>query len=115
MQETISFTPQFAASPIAELLWLIPALPMAAAGVSALLKQPRRKLSAGLAIGAMSLSLLLSLAAFVHVASGWAHGVAVREIVNFIWIQVGAANVDLGWVLDPLSAVMLVMVCFVGL
>jgi NADH:ubiquinone oxidoreductase subunit 5 (subunit L)/multisubunit Na+/H+ antiporter MnhA subunit len=27
----------------------------------------------------------------------------------------GATNVDLGWVLDPLSAVMLVMVSFVGL
>jgi NADH-quinone oxidoreductase subunit L len=45
----------------------------------------------------------------------WAHGVAVRETANFTWIQVGAANVDLGWVLDPLSAVMLVMVSFVGL
>ena len=40
---------------------------------------------------------------------------AVRETVNFTWIQFGATNVDLGWVLDPLSAVMLVMVTFVGL
>jgi NADH-quinone oxidoreductase subunit L len=39
----------------------------------------------------------------------------VRETANFTWIQVGAANVDLGWVLDPLAAVMLVMVSFVGL
>ena len=39
----------------------------------------------------------------------------VRETVNFTWIQVGAAQVDLGWVLDPLAAVMLVMVSFVGL
>ena len=30
-------------------------------------------------------------------------------------VSSGAANVDLGWVLDPLSAVMLVMVSFVGL
>jgi len=43
------------------------------------------------------------------------HGQAVRETVNFTWIQVGAAHVDLGWVLDPLSSVMLVMVSFVGL
>jgi formate hydrogenlyase subunit 3/multisubunit Na+/H+ antiporter MnhD subunit len=34
--------------------------------------------------------------------------------VNFTWFQFGATNVDLGWVLDPLSAVMLVMVTFVG-
>jgi NADH-quinone oxidoreductase subunit L len=46
---------------------------------------------------------------------GWARGSAVRETVNFTWIQVGTAHVDLGWILDPLAAVMLVMVCFVGL
>ena len=40
---------------------------------------------------------------------------ATRETYNFTWIQVGAAHVDLGWVLDPLSAVMLLMVSFVGL
>jgi NADH-quinone oxidoreductase subunit L len=38
-----------------------------------------------------------------------------REVVDFTWIQVGTSHVDLGWVLDPLSAVMLVMVSFVGL
>ena len=115
MQEAISFTPQLAASPIAEILWLIPAVPIVASGVIALLKQPKRKTAATLAIGSLSFSLLLSLVAFAHVVGLWAHGVAVRETANFTWIQVGAANVDLGWVLDPLSAVMLVMVSFVGL
>jgi NADH-quinone oxidoreductase subunit L len=42
-------------------------------------------------------------------------GQAVRETVNFSWFQFGATSVDLGWVLDPLSAIMAVMVCFVGL
>jgi NADH-quinone oxidoreductase subunit L len=115
MQEAIPFAPQLAASPITGLLWLIPALPIVASGVMALLSQPRRKSSAALAIGSLSFSLLLSLAAFGHVLAGWAHNVAVRETVNFTWIQVGKTNVDLGWVLDPLSAVMLVMVSLVGL
>ena len=115
MQESISFTPQLAASPIAGMLWLIPAVPIVAAGVAALLKQSGRKTAATLAIGAMSVSLLLSVAAFAHVAGLWFGGEAARETVNFTWIQVGAANVDLGWVLDPLSAVMLVMVSLVGL
>jgi NADH-quinone oxidoreductase subunit L len=115
MQSAISFTPQIIASPITEILWLIPALPIVAAGVSALLKQERRRVAATLAIGSMSLSLLLSLAAFARVLSGWAHGQAVRETVRFTWIQVGTTNVDLGWILDPLSAVMMVMVSFVGL
>ncbi len=115
MQETISFTPQLMASPVTGILWLIPALPIVASGLSALLKQKKRKTSAALTIGSMSLSFVLSLIAFIHVVFGWAHGEAVRETVNFTWIQVGVANVDLGWVLDPLSAVMLVMVTFVGL
>jgi NADH-quinone oxidoreductase subunit L len=74
MQEAISFTPQLTASPIAEILWLIPAVPIVAAGLSALLKQPRRKAAATLAIGSLSFSLLLSLYAFAHVVSEWANG-----------------------------------------
>jgi NADH-quinone oxidoreductase subunit L len=115
MQEGLAFTPQLAASGIAQWLWLVPAVPVVAAGVIALLKQPMRKLSSGLAIGSLGFSLLVALAAFGHVVSGWSHGNAVREVVNFSWIQVGTTHVELGWVLDPLAAVMLVMVTFVGL
>ena len=101
---------------IGSILWLIPAIPIAAAGVAALLKQPRRKAAATLAIGSMSISLLLSLIAFLEVVGRWVQGgFSPRQVVNFTWFQAGAANVDLGWVLDPLSAVMLVMVSFVGL
>jgi NADH-quinone oxidoreductase subunit L len=100
---------------ICDYLWLIPAVPIVAAGIIALLKQPKRKTSATLAIGSLGFSLLLAIFAFSHVVSGWAHGIAVRETVNFTWIQVGNTPVELGWVLDPLSAVMLVMVTFVGL
>jgi NADH-quinone oxidoreductase subunit L len=118
MQEGIAFHCQFDCygpwDPIA-LLMLIPAAPIVASGVIALLKQPRRKTAATLAIGSLSFSLLLSLYAFAHVVHDWVHGVATREVINFTWIQFGSTNVDLGWVLDPLSAVMLVMVTFVGL
>ncbi|MGA9586016.1 MAG: NADH-quinone oxidoreductase subunit L [Terracidiphilus sp.] len=115
MQEGLAFTPQLAASSIAQWLWLVPAVPMVAAGVIALLKQPMRKLSSGLAIGSLGFSLLMALAAFGHVLAGWSHGYALREVVNFSWIQAGTTPVELGWVLDPLAAVMLVMVTFVGL
>jgi NADH-quinone oxidoreductase subunit L len=102
-------------------LWLIPALPVLASGVIALLKQPRRKMSACLAIGSLCFSLLLSLVAFGDVLSGrwlllhFGFDASAPEVVNFTWFHVGTTNIDLGWVLDPLSAVMLVMVCFVGL
>src|SRR4051812_14612249 len=115
MQEATGFTPQLTASSIAQILWLIPAVPMVAAGVIALMKQSARKLASSLAIGSLAVSLLLALAAFGHVLTGWSHGFSVRETVNFTWLQMGAATVDLGWVLDPLSAVMAVMVTFVGL
>jgi NADH-quinone oxidoreductase subunit L len=115
MQETVLFTPQAGSSLIAQVLWLIPVVPALAAGAIALLKQPKRRTAATLAIGSLGLSLLLALMAFGHVLSGWTSGQSIRETVNFTWIQVGTQHVDLGWVLDPLSAVMLVMVTFVGL
>ncbi len=115
MQETISFAPQLAASSLAKILWLIPALPIVASGIIAFLKQPRRKAAATLSIGSLGISLLLSLAAFAHVVAAWVHGAAVRETVNFTWLHFGTSAVDLGWILDPLSAIMLVMVTFVGL
>src|SRR6202007_1710766 len=37
------------------------------------------------------------------------------EFVNFSWLQFGTESLKFGWLLDPLSAVMLVMVTFVGL
>ena len=91
-------------------LWLIPALPMLAAGVSALLKQGQRRLSATLAIGSMSVSLLLAIVAFTNAL---AHPVV--QTFNFHWMQFGDQWVSLGWLLDPLAAVMLVMVTLVGL
>jgi NADH-quinone oxidoreductase subunit L len=115
IQAPAAFTPQFTHSSITGILWLIPAVPMAVSGMIALLKQPRRKLASSLAIGSLGFSLLLSLIAFAHVLAGWVHGAAVRETVNFTWINFGASRVDLGWVLDPLAAVMLVMVSVVGL
>jgi NADH-quinone oxidoreductase subunit L len=115
MQETISLAPHLPASPIAAILWLIPALPIVASGIIALLKQPRRKAATALSIGSLAISLLLALAAFAHVVAAWSHGAATRETVNLTWLQFGSTSVDLGWVLDPLSAVMLVMVTFVGL
>src|ERR1700679_516138 len=98
------------ASWIVRNLWLIPVLPVLAAGLSALAKQRQRGFAASLAIGSMGLSLILSLCALAHTLSE-----PGREIVNFRWLQFGSEWLRLGWVLDPLTAVMLVMVTFVGL
>jgi NADH-quinone oxidoreductase subunit L len=104
---------------IVQALWLIPALPLLAAGLTAVLKQPRRRLAAGLAIGAMLIALALSCIAFVHALQQGGHGLPARQWVNFRWFDLGdpqaGGGLWLGWVLDPLAAVMLVMVSLVGL
>jgi NADH-quinone oxidoreductase subunit L len=95
---------------IVRYLWLIPALPILAAGIGALLKQSQRKFAATIAIASMSVSFVLAVVAFVHLLLE-----PSRLFLNFPWMQFGSEWVRLGWVLDPLAAVMLVMVTFVGL
>jgi NADH-quinone oxidoreductase subunit L len=96
-------------------LWLIPALPALAAGLSALARQRNRKFAASLAIGSMGLSFLLSLCALAHTLSSSGQGETAKEVFKFPWLQYGGEWLKLGWMLDPLTAVMLVMVTFVGL
>ncbi len=96
-------------------LWLIPALPLFAAGISALTKQKGRAIAASLAIGSMGISFLLALCAFAHVLVLRSAGQATQQVFNFPWFQFGNDWLSLGWVLNPLTAVMLVMVTFVGL
>src|ERR1039458_3255336 len=95
---------------IVQNLWLIPTLPILAAGIGSLLKQRSRIPAASLAIGSMAISFLLSLCAFAHAL---AH--PAIQTFNFRWFQFGNEWLKLGWMLDPLTAVMLVMVTLVGL
>src|SRR2546430_5111834 len=100
---------------IVKYLWLIPALPLLAAALSAVANRRRRTLSAGLAIGSIGLSLVLSVWALTAALRNAGVSAINRQIYNFGWFRLGDQWFDIGWVLDPLSAVMLVMVCFVGL
>ncbi len=96
---------------VVQYLWLIPAIPLLMAGVGALLKRDRRRLAAALAIGGMGVSWLLSCVAFLTSLS--AH--PFRETWSFRWFDLAETSVPLGWVLDPLAAVMLMMVSFLSL
>jgi NADH-quinone oxidoreductase subunit L len=97
-------------------LWLIPALPLIAAGIIAVNKQPARKLAATLAIGSMAVGFLLSLCAFAATLGHHGEGhEAFREVYSFDWMQFGGQWMSIGWVLDPLTAIMLMMVTFVGM
>src|SRR5450631_386155 len=99
---------------IVQNLWLIPVLPVVASGLTAVAPQRKRVFACSLAIGSMVLSFLLSAVALGHVYGLTGGGGASREVFNFRWFQLGNDWLQLGWVLDPLTAVMLAMVTFVG-
>ncbi|MEW6304639.1 MAG: NADH-quinone oxidoreductase subunit L [Verrucomicrobiota bacterium] len=101
-------------SPIVKYLWLIPVLPLLAAGVIAVMRRQERFVAATLSIVTMGLSCLVSLCAMAVTLRGDGKE-AFREVVNFPWVEIGESSVQLGWLLDPLTAMMLVMVTFVGL
>jgi len=68
---------------IAQNLWLIPILPLLAAGVTALTKQPHRRFASALAIGLMVGALVLSCVAFASTLGRLATAANFREVFNF--------------------------------
>ena len=92
-------------------LWLVPAVPLAAAVLILGLASSRRTSASALAIFGQVVTLALAVAAFVPTLQepGW------RTFHNFTWFTFGEHAVRLGWVLDPLTAAMLVMITLVGL
>src|SRR5450631_3633426 len=95
----------------AQYLWLIPALPLLAAGIGALTPRTGRALASGSAILAMTVSFVLSCLAL----NGALQAPAEHVFHNFAWFDLGFGAVRLGFLLDPLTAFMCVMVTFVSL
>jgi NADH-quinone oxidoreductase subunit L len=85
-------------------------LPLIAAGIIALFTRRNPSVSAQISIVAIGLSFLLSLLVFARL--GEAHAIAVPAIN---WLSVGKLNVELGFLVDRLSVVMLLVVTGVGL
>ena len=92
-------------------LWLLPAVPFAAAILILSLRKSRRKSAAVLAIGGQIVVLALSLVAFLPTLQ--THG--FRAVQNFTWFTFGEQILRLGFVLDPLAAAMLIMISLVAL
>ncbi|MBI3879196.1 MAG: NADH-quinone oxidoreductase subunit L [Verrucomicrobia bacterium] len=79
------------------------------------LKQRHRTLAASLAIGSMVVAFFLACGAFAQTLGGHGDGhETARQVFNIPWFQLGAGSLKIGWVLDPLTAAMLVMVTFVS-
>ena len=93
-------------------LWLIPALPFLGAAVNGLLVRNRQKsLATAIGVGAPGLSLLVALACLAEFLMRPGH--APFEQLLYPWTA-GALKIDIAFLLDPLSAVMLFVVTFVG-
>src|SRR6201993_3558341 len=92
-------------------LWLLPAVPFAAAVVILTLGKSRHKSAAVVSIGGEVLALVLSILAFVSTLQT----PGFRAVQNFTWFTFGDQMLRLGFVLDPLAAAMMVMISLVGL
>jgi NADH-quinone oxidoreductase subunit L len=112
------------------LLWLIPALPFLGTLLNGVLLRGRlgKRAVAAVACGAVGLSCLLALAAIGSYLAGPEHAAGEPfEQVLYTWIpasvlpageatagEPGRLTIEMGFLLDPLSAVMLFVVTFVG-
>src|SRR5437660_7187797 len=92
-------------------LWLIPAVPLAVSLAVLSLANPQRSIAALLAIFAQVVALILAIVAFLPTLQT----PGFRAVHNFTWFTFGDQALRIGWMLDPLAAVMMVMSTLVGL
>ncbi len=92
-------------------LWLIPTIPLAGSLLILSVNDSRRPGAVALAITGQIAALTLSVFAFLPTL----HTPGFRVVQNFTWFTFGENALRLGWVLDPLAAVMLMMIALVGL
>jgi NADH-quinone oxidoreductase subunit L len=95
-------------------LWLVPLLPFAGFAATGLLgRKLGRRWVASIACGAVLASFLISFGAVMGLSAA---GGAERRVTQtlYTWMPIGDLHVDWSYVLDPLSAVMLLVVTGVG-
>src|SRR5438132_9655372 len=92
-------------------LWLIPATPLAFSLIILALANSRRAAAAAIAIVGQIIALAFSIVAFLLTLQAPGY----RVFHNFTWFTFGDNALRLGWVLDPLAAVMLLMITLVSL
>ena len=95
-----------------DLFWLVPALPFAGAAVNGLLvKNSQKPLVTAVGVGFPLASLGIALAALWE----WSGSIRPEAFEQVLWKwTTGPLALDVGFRLDPLSAVMLFVVTFVG-
>ncbi|HYM79884.1 MAG TPA: NADH-quinone oxidoreductase subunit L [Candidatus Limnocylindria bacterium] len=96
------------------LLWIIPALPLLAVALNLLIgDRLGRRGTAVLAVGSVGLSFAAAVRAVMALAARPEHERAITETA-YTWMRVGDFSADVAFLLDPLSAVMALVVTGVG-
>jgi len=96
------------------LLWLIPALPFASALVLALVgSRLSRRAATAIGVGSIGLSALIAILVAVGYMSTPPPGNAYTQVL-WTWINVAGFQPQIGFYLDALSLVMVLVVTFVG-
>ena len=97
---------------ILSLVWLIPLAPLIGALINGILgSRYSRETAHRLGIGAVAFSFFISLLTFFHVLS---HPTP-QDIIIYPWIFGDGFSIPVGFLIDPLSTVMLLVVTGVGL
>ena len=101
---------------MSQFAWLIPLFPFLAFGLIILFTRPNHRLSAYVAVGGILLAALVAYGVFFEALSkGSILGSDFIHFAPLTWFGYGNAALSMGWMIDPLAAVMVFMVTTVCL
>ena len=92
-----------------KLIWLVPVLPVVGVVINGIFGRWTKERAHLLGVGSTALSFLVALGVFLQVAAG--------QTLNwdvYTWIPVGNLQATVGFQVDALSGVMMLVVTFVG-
>ncbi|HEX7513049.1 MAG TPA: NADH-quinone oxidoreductase subunit L [Candidatus Methylomirabilis sp.] len=92
-----------------KLIWLVPVLPLVGVVINGIFGRWTRERAHILGTGTTGLSFLIAFGIFLQAAGG-----ATLNWDVYTWIPVGQFTASVGFLVDPLSAVMMLVVTFVG-
>ncbi len=97
-------------------VWLIPLFPILGVLINGLLgnKLPK-KVIGPIACLAVGMSAILSTLIFLEVKALPPEARILNDVISYTWMAAGNFSVEVGFLVDPLSLVMLLVVCWVSL